>query len=295
MSISREAMLAFMLVCSLSLLPTPAFPESKVPAKPSVQAQDQTEEKRKTLLADATTAIQETQSALKHLDTGKNKEALAALERATGKLDIILARDPAMTLAPAGVNVITVDLEGGLDAVKALRKDIVDAIDAGRLQEARRLMGNLASETVVSVSNIPLATYPAAIKRAAKLIDENKIDDAKGVLQTALNTLVVTQTVVPLPIVNAEASLKAAETLAEKKDRKPEENTRLKASLTDARAQLERAEALGYGKKSDFVAFYQQLREIDQKTADNKSGTGFFAKIEASIADFMKSIQSRKS
>jgi hypothetical protein len=295
MSLSHKAMLACVLVCSLSSLSTAAFAENKASAKPATQAQKQTEEKRKTLLADATSAIQETQSALKDLDSGKNREALAALERATGKLEIILAREPTLTLAPAGVNVITVDLQGGLDGVKALRKEIVDAIDAGRLQDARRLMETLASETVVSVSNIPLATYPAAIKRAVKLIDQNKIDDAKGVLQTALNTQVVTQTIVPLPIVNAEAALKEAATLAEKKDRKPEENGRLKASLAEARAQLERAEALGYGKKSDFVAFYQQLKEIDQKTADNKSGTGFFAKIEASIADFMKSIQPGKS
>ena len=294
MSFKRPAMLACILV-SLALLPTAAIADNKAAAKPGVQVQNQAEEKRKSLLTDATSAIQETESALKHLDEGKNKEALAALERSTGKLDIILARDPSLTLAPAGVNVITVDLQGGTDAVKALRKQIDESLDAGRLQDARRLMGNLASETVVNVSNIPLATYPAAIKQAARLIDQNKIDDAKRVLQTALNTQVITQTIVPLPIVSAENSLKEASTLAEKKDRKPEENTRLKASLADARSQLERAEALGYGKKSDFDRFYQQLKEIEQKTADNKSGTGFFSKIEASIADFMKSIQPRKS
>jgi hypothetical protein len=300
MSLIRTAMLACVMAL-LALLPTAAFADTKVTAKPSIQApapaqaQDQTEEKRKTLLADATSAIQETQSALKRLDEGKNQEALAALERATGKLELILARDPALKLAPASVNVITVDLQGGVDVLKAMRKEIGDSISAGHLQDARRLMENLASETVVSVSNIPLATYPAAIKQAAKLIDDKKIDDAKRALQTALNTQVVTQTVIPLPIVNAEAALKEAKTLAEKKDRKPEENSRLKTSLADARSQLERAEALGYGKKSDFDAFYQQLKEIDQKTADNKSGTGFFSKIEASIADLMKSIQPGKS
>ena len=302
MSLVRTAMLACVMAL-LALLPTAAFADTKVTAKPSTQApapapaqaQDQTEEKRKTLLADATSAIQETQSALKRLDEGKNQEALAALERATGKLELILARDPALKLAPASVNVITVDLQGGVDVLKAMRKEIGDSISAGHLQDARRLMENLASETVVSVSNIPLATYPAAIKQAAKLIDDKKIDDAKRALQTALNTQVVTETIIPLPIVNAETALKEAKTLAEKKDRKPEENSRLKTSLADARSQLERAEALGYGKKSDFDAFYQQLKEIDQKTADNKSGTGFFSKIEASIADLMKSIQPGKS
>lgn len=293
MSLSRKAILACILG-SLALLPAAVLAETKAPPKPDPQTQNQTEEKRKTLLADATSAIQETQNALKLLDDGKTKEALAALGRATGKLDIILARDPALTLAPAGVNVLTVDLQGGIDVVKELRKQIVDLMDEGRLQEARRLMGSLASETVVSVSNIPLATYPAAIKDAAKLIDENKTKEAKSALQTALNTQVVTETIIPLPVVKAQTSLKEAETLAEKKDRTSDDNTRLKASLDNARSQLERAQALGYGKKGDFDTFYQQLKEIEQRTADNKFGTGFFAKIEASIAAFMRSSQPRK-
>lgn len=293
MSLSRKAILACILG-SLALLPAAVLADTKAPATPDPQTQNQTEEKRKTLLADATSAIQETQNALKLLDDGKKKEALAALERATGKLDIILARDPALTLAPAGVNVLTVDLQGGIDVAKGLRKQITDLMDEGRLQEARRLMGSLASETVVSVSNIPLATYPAAIKDAAKLIDENKTNEAKNALQTALNTQVVTETIIPLPVVKAQTSLKEAETLAEKKDRTSDDNTRLKASLDDARSQLERAQALGYGKKSDFDTFYQQLKEIEQKTADNKFGTGFFAKIKASLTDFMKSSQPHK-
>ncbi len=286
MSLSHKAILACIL--GSALLPTAVFADTKAPAKPDTQTQNQTEEKRKTLLADATSAIQETQAALKLLDDGKKQEALAALERATGKLDIILARDPSLTLAPAAVNVVTVDLQGGIDIVKGLRKQIQDLIAAGRFQEARRLMSSMASETVVSVSNIPLATYPAAIKDAAKLIDEDKTNQAKLALQTALNTQVVTDTVIPLPLVYAQASLKEAETLAEKKNRISEDNVKLQASLDSARNQLERAQALGYGRKTDFDTFYQQLTEIERKTADNRSGTGFFAQIKSSIADLMK-------
>ena len=293
MSLSRKAILACILG-SMALLPNAAFAVTKTPLKPDPQTQNQTQEKRKTLLVDATSAIQETQSALKLLDDGKTKEALAALERATGKLDIILARDPSLTLAPAGVNVITVDLQGGIDTVKGLRRQIQDLMAAGRLQEARRLMGGMASETVVSVSNIPLATYPAAIKEAARLIDKNQISEAKTALQNALNTQEVTETIIPLPVVDAQASLKEAESLAAKKTRTAADNTRLKASLDVARSDLERAQALGYGKKSDFDTFYQQLKEIEQKTADNKSGTGFFAKIDESIANFVKSNQPHK-
>ncbi len=290
MSLSYKAMLAC-LFGSLLYLPTAALAENSATAKPEAQAQSQTEDKRKTLMADATSAIQETQGALKHLDDGNTKEALAALERATGKLDVILARDPTLELAPAGVGVITFDVQGGLDTVNKVRKQAENFIAAGQLQEARRLLKNLASETVISVSNIPLATYPDAIKSAVKLIDQNKNNEAKRVLQTALNTQVVTETIVPLPVVRAEEALKSAESLAQKKDRSKDDNDRLKASMDQARGQLEFAQALGYGTKKDFDKMYAQLTEIRDKTADNKFGTGWFAKIKASIEDFLKSSQ----
>jgi len=272
------------------VLPTVAIADDPVVAK-SDQSQSQTEEKRKALLGDATGAIQDTQAALKHLDEGKTKEALAALQRATGKLDIILARDPKLELAPAGVSVVTYDVQGGLDAVKKARQQAEDLIADGRLQEARRLLRNLASETVISVTSIPLATYPDAIKSAVKLIDQDKKDEAKLVLQTALNTQAVTDTVIPLPVLKAQDALKNAESLAEKKNRTKDDDDRLVASMDQARGDLEFAQALGYGTKKDFERMYAQLNEIRDKTADNKFGTGWFAKIKASIEDFLKSSQ----
>jgi len=222
MSLSTKAMLACFLA-SLIVVPTVSVADDSTAAKTDSQTQSQTEQKRKALMADATSAIQETQTALKMLDEGKSNEALAALERATGKLDVILARDPKLELAPSGVNVVTYDVQGGLAAVKQARQEAESLVDAGRLQEARRLLKNLASETVISVSNIPLATYPDAIKAAVKFIDQNKKDDAKRVLQAALNTQVVTETIIPLPVVKAQDSLKTAEVLAQKKDRSKDE------------------------------------------------------------------------
>ena len=293
MSLSTKAMLACLLG-SLLILPSVAVSADSVPAKADPQTQKETEDKRKALMADATSAIQETQAALKTLDEGKTSQAIAALERATGKLDLILARDPKLELAPAGVSVTTYDVQGGLDAVREARKQAEEQIEAGRLQEARRLLKNLASETVISVSNIPLATYPETIKRAVKLIDENKPDEAKRVLQTALSTQVVIDTVIPLPVVKAQEFLKTAEDLAQKKDRTKDDNDRLKSSFDQANEQLQFAQALGYGTKKDFDKMYQQLAEIRDKSADNQSGAGWFAKIKASIAELLKSSQSKK-
>ena len=254
-------------------------------------AQDQTAEKRKVIMLEASSAISETENALKALDEEKKNDALASLERATGKLEIILARDPKLAFAPMGVTVVTHDLLADTSAVNAMRSRAEELMGKGRLQEARLLVRDLASETVISVSNIPLATYPLAIKRAVKLIDENKEGEAKQVLQTALNTLVVADTIVPLPVVAAQELLKDAETLAENTDRKEEENRKLAATRKNARAKLEFAEALGYGTKADFKDLYEQITEIEQKTENGKSGVGFFDKIKMTVDHLFNSNQ----
>lgn len=257
--------------------------------------QDKTAEKRNAILVEATAAIRETENALKALAEKKSEDALAALERAAGKLEIILAREPELALAPSGVNVVTYDLLADIEAVKEVRDQVDDALDDGRVQEARRLIRNLASETVISTTNIPLATYPDAIKQAAKLIDESKLEKARAVLLTALNTLVVTDVVIPLPVVTAENLLKEAETLTEKEDRSEEENEKLAALLEEARMELKFAQVLGYGSRDDFENLYEQLDQIADKTEGGKSGTGFFDKIKGFLADSVGSSQPERS
>ena len=256
------------------------------------QKQNQTAEKRKQITAEAIAAISETQNALKALDDGKKEEAVSALERATGKLELILARDPKLALAPTNVSVTTIELIADTDKVKAVRLEAEKLLEDGKVQAARHLLGGLASETVISVSNIPLATYPHAIKQAVKLLDEGKQEEAKKVLQTALDTLVVTNTTIPLPVVATQQLLKDAERLAEKAKRTPDENKHLADLLTEARTNLEFAQALGYGNKRDFKDLYEQLNEIKDKTSDGKSGSGFFTKIKSSLSNVVKSAQS---
>lgn len=254
-------------------------------------AQKQSMEKRKQITEEAVAALRETQNALKALDDNKTTDALAALERASGKLTIILARDPKNALAPVNTNAVTYDILADINAITALRRDITKAMDVGRLQEARHLIKNLASETVVSVTNIPLATYPDAIKAAVKCIDNQKMEDAKKILQTALNTLVVKDIIIPLPIVIAENLLKEAQILAEKGNRSEDENKRLSALLEKTRTELDYAEALGYGTKDDFKHLFDELEQITQKTKSGKSGFGFFDKIKEFLRDIKKSDQ----
>lgn len=120
------------------------------------------------------------------------------------------------------------------------------------------------------------------------MIDAGKIDEAKTALQAALNTLVITNEVIPLPVVRADALIKDAEKLAQKKNRAPKENESLSNLLADARDQLNLAQAFGYGQKDAFKAMYERIEKIEKQTADGKSGAGWFDTIKQQISKFIK-------
>jgi hypothetical protein len=267
----------------------PSEPQARSGATESVQPQveeksvNKVAEKRRKIIAEATAAVDKTRTALKALEDNKTDEALKALEVATGQLELILARDPELALAPVDVDVETYDLLASLDTIKAVIKEAEDDLEEGEIQMARPLVANLASEIVIQTTSIPLGTYPAAIKSITPLIDEGRIDEAKTGLQAALNTLVITEDIVPLPMLRAEQLLKNAEAQAENAARTIKDNETLAELLKDARTQLKMAELLGYGTKKSFKPMYEQLDQIESRTSGGKGGQGWFDKIRAQM------------
>ena len=290
MSLGGLTMSAPSFAADSALPPKPqAQSEASQSVQPKVDKQtaDAAAEKRKKLFADATAALAETQKALKALESKNNDAALKALAEVTGKLDLIVARDPKLAQTPVATEVVTYDLLGNLDTIKSVIKEAKGYLNDGEIQKARPLVANLASEIQYRTFHIPLATYPAAIKAIAPLIDAGKIEEAKAGLQAALNTLVVTtDDVIPLPKLRAEHLLKQAQDLAEKKDRSKEENEKLTNNLLAAREQLQLAELLGYGKHKEYKPLYEQISEIEEKSAGGKSGTGWFDKLKRNLSDF---------
>ncbi|MBD3744588.1 MAG: YfdX family protein [Sphingopyxis terrae] len=235
--------------------------------------------KRKTLVAEAVSALQETHAALDLLSGDESRGAVEALARATGKLDIVLAADPHLALAPVDVGVATHDVVTTPEAVIALRTRAEEALDDGRLQDGRHLIADLASEQVISVTSLPLSTYPAAIKQAAALIHDGNPAAAAAMLETALSTLVVEETVIPLPLARAEALLSNAQPLSEKPQRSADEQGQLQRLLAGARTQLDLARTLGYATKRDLDALYNALKAIEDKAEAKEGGKGLFDRL----------------
>jgi hypothetical protein len=239
-----------------------------------------------TLLADAVLALDATRTALTALDKGDKGTALAALERASGKIDLVVSRDPRLAFAPVEVGTTILDLYATPDTVMAAVRDAKDDLSLNRVQLARRLLKDLASEADTHVAEIPLATYPAAIKAIAPLIDAGKMDEAKAALEAALNTIVVVTYVVPLPRVRAQALLQEAKQLATKSNRTQDDGKKVHSYIDATRSQIQLAEALGYGSKDDYRPLYAQLDDIQKKTETGQPGKGLFARLEQSLKNF---------
>lgn len=258
----------------------------------SVEPQVQSEidgmeaQRRVSILADAVLALDATRNALTALDKGDKDTALAALERASGKLDVVVSRDPKLAFAPVEVTTSVFDLYATPDTVKGVIKKARDDLSNNQVQQARYLVTDLASEADTHVVEIPLATYPAAIKAVAPLIDAGKMQEAKDALEAALNTLVIETYVVPLPRLRAEALLHQAEQLATKRNRTQDDNRNVRHFLDATRTEIRLAEALGYGTKDNYKPLYAQLDDIQKKAENGQLDRSVFAKIQQWLKNF---------
>ncbi len=269
-----------------------AFAASGTAGQPGAAAQDTVQQQERTearknrgrIIADAAAAVVETRTALAALEKNDRDAAMKALERAIGKLEAVLARAPEMALTPIDVRTEILDLYADIEAVRAAKEKVRDLLDEGRLQEARRLMSGLASEIVIRVVNVPLASYTAAVKAIVPLVDQGKTEEARKALEDVLSTLVVTEYAVPLPLLRVDEMMARAKALSEKENRSEAEQKELDGILKAMRTELKFAEALGYGTKEEYAVFYKEIDSIEDKVAGGKFGKGYFETLTDELA-----------
>ena len=294
----RPSVLRLAIIALFLAIAPAAFAEEETSAKEEVsvsedKVQEEVDEKlaerRKAMMEEAHAALDETNAALQALNDGKTKEALEALARATGKLELIVARDPELALAPVDVDLITHDIYATTEAIRKARDEAEELLEDGKVQEARALLSGLASEIIISVTNLPLATYPEAIKEISPLIDGGKIGEAKTALRAALSTLVVTNQVISLPVLRAQQMLNEAEELLEKDELSDEDTKKIGELVESALKQLEMAELLGYGEEEEHQKFRDQIAELQKKIGAEEETKGVFARLRKSLDGFRSS------
>lgn len=248
------------------------------------QRRDAERQARDTIDQEAASAIDETRKAIDAISSGKTAEAIAAIERATGTIDVLVSRNPEAALLPVAAASMIIDT-----APRDFRdiRDIAETADAAMLARdfplARLLLGMLASEIRVRTFHLPLATYPIALREAARLLDQNQTDNARAVLEAALTSLVVIDRIIPLPVVLARVAIEVAESYREQ-DR--DAATRL---LDFARDELDRAVELGYsGDDDEYKALSRSISDLQKQLKGNENTTSAFAKLRERMAAFVR-------
>ncbi|HEU5133869.1 MAG TPA: YfdX family protein [Steroidobacteraceae bacterium] len=250
----------------------------------AAQSRDLAEREAKaTLDRDAVAAIEQTQKAVKAIEAGKTAEALASIEQASGKIAILVARKPTVAMIPVEVEVQLVDTAPTAKSEIAERaRDADEALDRKDYSTARVTLEGLSSELRHRTYHLPLASYPHAMQRAARLLDEKKTDEARTVLQTALNTLIVTETRTPLPILVAEAAIKDAQ------GKRESDKAAARKLLASAREELDRAELLGYAKAApEYGSLNQSIEELEKQLQGTDNTTSAFTALRSKVTEFV--------
>jgi hypothetical protein len=248
------------------------------------QRQKAEDQAKKTLDAEAVDAIKETRKAKKAIADNEAETALAALERATGKINILVARNPATALIPVDLKVEAIEAApADIQAIKDRARAAERAVANKDYPTARLLLGGLTSEIRVRTVNLPLASYPAALKEAARLLDQKKTREAVAVLTLALNTLVIIDQVTPIPIALADAAIEAAQALRDK------DRERALSLLTGAQAQLERAKELGYaGNDPEYGSLAKAISDLEEQLKEKRDTASAFSSLKQTVASFFK-------
>ena len=249
------------------------------------QAQQQAEQ---TLDKEAMEAIDQTQKAIDAIAANKNSEALAAIEQATGKINVLLARNPATALIPVAAEVDVIDTAPTDDkAITQLGQSVSKAVGDKDFPTARVLLYAMMSEIRLRTSNLPLASYPTALTLAARQLDQKQTKEAADTLLTALHTLVVVDQVTPLPLVLARAAIDAAQQESQK------DKDKAQVLLRTARKQLERSKELGYaGRDPEYAALDADISNVEKQINGKGDASSVFAKLENRLSTFLNKQQS---
>jgi hypothetical protein len=251
-------------------------------ARPEVEKERQSaqEQANQALDQDAIAAINDTQNAIKAISQSNKNDALAGIEAATGKIDILLARNAKAALIPVASEVEVIDTAPFDEkAVQALNNSVSEAVKDKNYPTARLLLYSLESEIRARTYNLPLATYPLALQEAARLLDQGKNDDASKVLGTALNTMVAVDKVTPIPLVLARAAIAAAE------EQRQKDKNAAETLLSAAKDQLHRCQELGYAANAtEYSALNTSIAQLDKELKGNGDTTSLFARLKDELS-----------
>ena len=226
--------------------------------------------------------------AAKLITADKPKEAIKALQDATGKFDIALAANPDLGLIPIASSVRMTELITNPVALKAQTSFAKELLGQSKVQSAKAILAPLQDDMVTRTTLLPMTTYPDAIKLATKMLVEGKKDAALATLSTAFSTFVDEVSVIPLSLLRVESMIASASELDKEKDK-----DRVLVLLDAASDQLEVATLLGYTAK-DSKLYADLVTQIKALKKEAKGGN-VVEKLYKDLKESIKGLIEKKS
>ena len=247
---------------------------------------------KKEISGEAVKVVENSAKIIELLDKKQKDEALSLIETSIGKLEIILNEHPEISLLPVSITAKIYDTILTLSEVKENKELVKTLVAKGYLQDARIILEGMVSEINIQEKNLPLITYPKALSIAAILIKKDKIDEAKKVIQDALNALIIKENIIPLPLLKAQVILEKVSSLIENKGFSKE---KVITYLKVADYEISMAEELGYGKRDkEFKDLHSRIEDIKEKISANEESKGLVKQLLDRLLRFRKRIFNKK-
>ncbi len=246
---------------------------------------------QKKLIQEAIASLDFTQEALENLSKNDVKKAKENIEKALGKLEVILSAEDAPKLLPIESAVAVHEYIGTNDDINKAVDEVKVLLKKGKVQAARLLLNTLQSEIDVTVVSLPLVSYPDALKLAAKYLHDGKTNKAQGILQIALSTFDTTVDVIPLPLLKASDLIIASSDLSAQGEKE-----KALRYLKSARDELKIAETLGYVSRSDnsYEVLYDTIKAVKKEIEGKNRAEKLFDSLKAKLKDFKEKIFSQE-
>ena len=227
--------------------------------------------------------LKETIVALKALQKNDTKTAKEALNNATKLFDTALKNDPKLSLVPVADAIQVHEFTGDSKLIKHIIKATQDLLDDYDTQAARAMLMPLEDEMDMTTQYLPMGIYPVAAKEALKALNKGKSKEAFNTLVTALNSVVIKTTVIPLPLITAQSLVEEASKL-NKKDK--EKALKL---LDLAQDELEKAILLGYTKKHapQYKMLQKEIENIQKEIKGKNIVEKLYEKIKKDFASLL--------
>jgi hypothetical protein len=244
--------------------------------------------KQKELVKEAIDSLKYTHEALVALGERDKEKAIDSIEKALGKLEVILSAKESPKFLPIKNFVVVNEFIGTSQGVRGTVKLAKELLVAGKVQQARKILMPLTSEIDVTTVSLPLVSYPDALKLASTYIHSDKIDKAVDVLTIALNTFDEETVVLPIPLI------KATDLIAAASEKAQSDKEKALLYLAAASESLKVAKELGYVSNNGvtYKILQEKIDEIEKEIKGKNKAEKLFDALKEKLADFKAQIYS---